>query len=161
MSWHLAQVNIARTKAPFSAPVMSGLTARLAEMNALAESSPGFVWRFIAESDEDNRLELFADYVVPFEQDCLFFNMSVWKSVEDLQHYAFKTAHVALYCDRHTWMNSIPRAAAALWWLPEEKIPSVADARARLLEVDQSGPTAFAFTFAKPFPPPANAGANN
>jgi hypothetical protein len=160
MSWHLAQVNIARTKAPFSAPAMSGLTARIAEMNALAEASPGFVWRFIAASDEDNRLELFANYVAPFEHDCLFFNMSVWKSVKELQHYAFKTAHVALYRDRHAWMDSFPRASAALWWLPEGKTPSVAEARARLLEVDQNGPTASAFTFAKQFPPP-NTGANN
>jgi hypothetical protein len=160
MSWHLAQVNIARTNAPFSAPAMSGLTARIAEMNALAESSPGFIWRFVAEAGAGDRLEIFSDYLVPFELNCFFFNMSVWRSLEDLQHYAFKTAHAALYRERHTWMEPLPRASAALWWLPEGDIPSVADARARLLELDRNGPTAAAFTFAKPFPPPASAGVN-
>lgn len=161
MSWHLAQVNIARTKAPFSAPAMAGLTSRIAEMNALAESNPGFVWRFTTGSEADNRLELFSDYFVPFERERFFFNMSVWKSVEDLRHYAFKTAHLELFRDRHAWMDSSPRAHAAMWWLPAGKTPTVADAKDRLLSVDQHGPTDFAFTFAKPFPPPANTGARS
>ena len=160
MSWQLAQVNIARIKAPFSAPAMAGLASRITEMNALAEASPGFVWRFTAESDPGNRLELFSDYFIPFDRERFFFNMSVWRSVEDLQRYAFKTTHVELYQKRPAWMDSFPRAHAALWWLPEGKTPTVADAKARLLSVEQNGPTAFGFTFTKQFPPPANVGAN-
>jgi hypothetical protein len=161
MSWHLAQVNIARTKAPFDASAMTGLTSRIAEMNALAESSPGFVWRFTAGSDADNRLELLSDYLVPFDRGRFFFNMSVWKSVDDLRDYAFKTAHLELFRDRHAWMDSFPHAHAAMWWLPAGKTPTVADAKTRLLSVDQHGPTDFAFTFAKPFPPPASTGATS
>lgn len=42
---HLAQVNIARMKAPLEDPVMAGFVARLDDINALADGSPGFVWR--------------------------------------------------------------------------------------------------------------------
>ena len=161
MSWHLAQVNIARTKSSFSHPMMAELASRIAEMNALAEASPGFVWRFTSESHPDNRLELFADYFVPFDRDCFFFNMSVWESVEALQHYAFKTAHLELYRNRQAWMDSFPHAHAALWWILKGTTPTVAEAKRRLLELEQTGPTASAFTFTNQFPRPANAGANN
>jgi hypothetical protein len=155
MSWNLAQVNIARTKAPFDHTAMAGLTSRIAAMNALAESSPGFVWRFISESDEENRLEVFSDYFVPFERTQFFFNMSVWKSLEALRHYVFKTEHDAMFRERHSWMDSFSRAHAAMWWLPEDRRPTVAEAKIRLLEVDRRGPSPDAFTFAKPFPPPS------
>ena len=42
---HLAQVNIARMRASLESPVMAGVVARLDEINALADRSPGFVWR--------------------------------------------------------------------------------------------------------------------
>jgi hypothetical protein len=40
---HLAQVNIARMKGPLESPVMASFVARLDEINALADRSPGFV----------------------------------------------------------------------------------------------------------------------
>jgi hypothetical protein len=153
MSWHLAQVNIARSKAPLNAPEMAGLTSRIAETNALAESSPGFLWRFTAESDANNRLEILSDYFVPFDRDCFVFNLSVWRSVDDLKRYAFDTAHLELFRRRHEWMDPFPSAHAAMWWIRAGRTPAVAEARVRLPSVDQNGPTEFAFTFAKPFPP--------
>ena len=42
---HLAQVNVARLKAPLESPQLAGFVARLDEINALADESPGFVWR--------------------------------------------------------------------------------------------------------------------
>jgi hypothetical protein len=39
----IAQVNIGRMKAALEDPVMAGFVARLDEINALADRSPGFV----------------------------------------------------------------------------------------------------------------------
>jgi hypothetical protein len=41
---HLAQINIGRIKAPLDDPAMRGFVSRLAELNALADRSDGFVW---------------------------------------------------------------------------------------------------------------------
>ena len=49
---HIAQVNIARMKAPLEDPVMAGFVARLEEINALADRSPGFVWRLQTSEGE-------------------------------------------------------------------------------------------------------------
>ena len=41
----LAQLNVARLVAPIDSPELADFVARLDEINALAEASPGFVWR--------------------------------------------------------------------------------------------------------------------
>ena len=42
---YIAQVNIGRIRAPLDDSLMAGFVARLDEINALADRSPGFVWR--------------------------------------------------------------------------------------------------------------------
>lgn len=70
MKFHLAQVNIGRIKAPLDDPLMSGFVTRLDEINALAERSPGFVWRL--QTSEGN-----ATALRPYDDDRILVNMSV------------------------------------------------------------------------------------
>jgi len=49
---HIAQVNIARMLAPLDSPTMNSFVELLDEINALADRSPGFVWRL--QGDEGN-----------------------------------------------------------------------------------------------------------
>jgi hypothetical protein len=42
----------------------------------------------------------------------------------------------------------------ALWWVPADHQPSVAEARERLEHLQRHGPTPYAFTFREPFGPP-------
>jgi len=71
---HLAQVNIARLKAPLESPLLAGFVARLDEINAIADGSPGFVWRLQSAQGS-------ATYLRPYDDDRILFNMSVWESV--------------------------------------------------------------------------------
>ena len=57
--WHLAQVNIGRARGAITDPVMQGFVARLEEINALAERTPGFVWRL---QTEDGNATAFRPY---------------------------------------------------------------------------------------------------
>jgi hypothetical protein len=142
----LAQVNIARMNTPLEDPVMAGFVARLDEINALAERSPGFVWRL--QTSEGN-----ATYLRPYDDDRILFNMSVWKTVEDLRHYVYQTAHVELLRQRQEWFARMQGAYAALWWVPAGHRPSIDEAKQRLASVEQKGPAPFAFTFKQVFPP--------
>src|ERR1051326_8310818 len=65
---HIAQINIARMKAPLDSPVMEGFVSRLAEINALADASPGFVWRLQTPEGD-------ATYLRPFDDDRILINM--------------------------------------------------------------------------------------
>src|SRR6516225_6166804 len=44
-TYELAQLNIGIIRGPMDSPVMAEFAANLDRVNALAESSPGFVWR--------------------------------------------------------------------------------------------------------------------
>jgi Domain of unknown function (DUF3291) len=142
---HIAQVNIGRMKGALEDPVMAGFVARLDEINALADRSPGFVWRL--QGSKGN-----ATYLRPFDDDRILFNMSVWESIEHLKRYVYYTAHVEVLKRRHDWFEKFSGAYTALWWVPQGHRPSVDEAKKRLAHLEAHGPTAFAFTFKKPFP---------
>ena len=143
---HLAQVNVGRTKAPLDSEAMAGFVARLDEVNALADRSPGFVWRL--QGDEGN-----ATYLRPFDDDRILFNMSVWRSLDHLRNYVYKTAHAELLRRRQEWFERFDGAFMALWWVRPGHVPSVAEAKERLRRFEEQGPTPFAFTFRTTFPP--------
>lgn len=145
-SYHIAQVNIARMKAPLDSPVMEGFVTRLEERDALADASPGFVWRL--QTDEGD-----ATYLRPYDDDRILFNLSVWESVETLKHYVYRTAHAALLRDRRKWFEHFTGAAVALWWVPAGHIPGVDEAKKRLSHLEMHGPSQFAFTFKENYAP--------
>jgi hypothetical protein len=148
----LAQVNIARMRAPLESETMAGFVARLDEINALADRSPGFVWR-LQEGENATSLR-------PFDDDRILVNMSVWASLEDLRAYVYDSAHREVLRQRQSWFTRFEGAYAALWWVPAGHVPTVEEAKERLLHLERHGPTPWAFTFKSPFPEPtAEAGA--
>ena len=83
---HIAQLNIARAKAPLDMPLLADFVAQLDAVNALAEASPGFVWRL--KSDSGNATDIRA-----YDDPLMIVNMSVWESVESLFDFAYRTSH--------------------------------------------------------------------
>ena len=143
---HLAQVNIARMKAPLDSPVMEGFVSRLEEINALADAAEGFVWRLQTEEGD-------ATYLRPYADDRILFNLSVWKSVETLKSYVYRTAHAELLKGRRNWFEQFDRVFLAMWWVPAGHIPGIDEAKARLAHLEQHGPSQIAFNFKQLFPP--------
>lgn len=142
--FHLAQINIGRMKAPLDDPIMAGFMTRLDDLNALADSSPGFVWRL--QTDEGN-----ATYLRPYDDERIIVNMSVWESLTQLKAYVYHTAHAELMRQRQNWFEKFAGSYMALWWVPVGHIPGMDEAKKRLAHLEKHGPTPFAFTFAKPF----------
>ena len=145
--YHIAQINIARMKAPLDDPLMAGFVARLDEINSLADRSPGFVWRLQAGEGSA------AAYLRPYDDDRILVNMSVWKTIDALKHYVYRTAHREVLRQRHDWFNKMSDAYSAMWWVPEGHIPGIDEAKKRLAHLQQHGPTQFAFTFQMIFEP--------
>ncbi len=145
-AYELAQLNIAAMKAPLESPPMADFVANLDRINALAESSPGFVWRFqTAEGD--------ATAVRPLGDDTLI-NLSVWRDVESLSDYVYKSAHVEIMRRRKEWFERVREAVIVLWWVPKGYRPSETEALAKLGLLRARGPSEEAFTFRHPFPAP-------
>ena len=146
--YHLAQVNIGRLRAPIGAPIMEGFQAQLDPINALADRSPGFVWRL--QTDQGN-----ATAIRPYAgDDRMAINMSVWEGLESLRTFVYQTAHVGPLRDRKQWFEPIDGPILALWWIAADHIPTVAEALERLEILKARGPSPEAFTFRQPFPAP-------
>jgi hypothetical protein len=145
--FHLAQVNIGRLRAPLEDPLIEGFRSQLERINAVAEQSPGFVWR-LQTPDGD------ATSIRPFEDDTILVNMSVWESFEALHKYVYEGPHLQLLRDRRDWFLPFDGPMLALWWIPAGHIPTVEEAKAKLEELAHNGPTSTAFTFRTPFKAP-------
>ena len=146
-NYHIAQINIGRAKGPVEDPMMAGFMTRLDDLNALADRSPGFVWRL-------QTLEGNATYFRPYEHDDrILLNMSVWETIDDLRHYVYKTVHAEMLRHREEWFERFAGIYLALWWVPVGHIPGIDEAKKRLAHLDQYGPTQFAFTFKTMVPP--------
>ena len=147
---HLAQVNIATLRAPLDGPELAGFVAQLEPVNALADRSPGFVWRLQTEDGD-------ATAIRPYEDDRVMVNLSVWASFEALRSFVYATRHLEVMRHRRQWFSRMADPYLTLWWLPAGTIPTVAEAKERLELLAGQGPTAGAFTFRAPFPEPAGA----
>lgn len=145
--YELAQLNVATALEPLDSPVMSYFIDNLDRINGLAESSPGFVWRLKDDSGSAIALR-------PFDADTLV-NLSVWRSVEELRDFAYRSVHVDFIRRREEWFRRLREPVVVLWWVPAGHRPSVEEAAARLRQLRAEGPSAAAFTFARLFPPPA------
>ncbi|HET7585868.1 MAG TPA: DUF3291 domain-containing protein [Gemmatimonadaceae bacterium] len=145
-SYELAQLNIAVMKEPLDSPKMADFVANLDRINALAESSPGFVWRL--KTDEGNSTAL-----RPLGEDTLV-NMSVWRDVASLNAYVYQSAHVEIMRRRKEWFERMREAWVVLWWVPRGQRPTESEAIAKLEHLRAIGPTKDAFTFRRAFPPP-------
>ena len=147
MSRHeLAQLNVAIMKEPLESPRMADFVANLDRINALAESTPGFLWRL--KTDDGN-----ATALRPLGESTLV-NMSVWRDQHSLNAYVYASAHAEIMRRRREWFERMGQAYVVLWWIPEGHRPSIAEAIAKLEALRKNGPTAEAFTFRNAFPPP-------
>ena len=148
--YQLAQANIAKLVAPLGDPRVESFRVQLEPINALAERSPGFVWRLKGDTGD-------ATDIRAFEDEDILLNMSVWESLEALQQYVYKSAHVNVLRDRKQWMLKADGPVLVLWWIPAGHTPTPFDAVAKLDHLKNHGPTADAFTFRHPFPSPDGA----
>ncbi len=132
--------------APLESPAMAGFVARLAEINALADRSPGFVWRL--QTDDGD-----ATCIRPYDDDRILVNFSVWETVDQLKDYVYHSAHRDVMRNRREWFEKFDGMYLALWWVEAGRIPEIEEAKRRLEYLQNHGESAFAFTFRKIFEP--------
>ena len=140
----LAQANIALFRWPLDDHRMSAFSEQIQPINALAEQSAGFVWRFTEE------------YVArpigpPWEDPLLFFNMSVWRDFDSLHRFVRCDAHTAIVRERSRWTKPAPGPPMVMWWIDDAIRPSVDDAILALSSVAQQGDSIAAFSFGSDF----------
>ena len=142
---HLAQMNIARLSAPLDDPRLADFVGALERVNALADASPGFVWRLQSESGNATDVRAYPD-------ERIIVNMSVWESVDALRAYVYRGDHAGVLRRRREWFEPFEGPFQVLWWVAAGHTPTPAQGKARLEHLAAHGPTAHAFTFKQLFP---------
>lgn len=134
---HLAQFNIARIKYPLDDPRMREFVDNVARVNALAEQIDGFVWRLKDKSGNAMGMEVYGDpRILP--------NLTVWKNVEALERFVWKTVHNRFYGRREEWFEKID-TPLVMWWVPAEHRPSIEEGVVRLDHLKAHGQSDHAF----------------
>ena len=143
---HLAQLNVGRLRAPMDDPMIDDFRTNLEPINALAEVSPGYVWRLQDDSGD-------ATGIKAFDDELEILNLTVWESIDALADFTYRSGHVAFLRRRREFFEAATEPILCLWWIPEGTIPTVEEAIARLEHLRAHGPTPTAFTFRHRFEP--------
>lgn len=150
--FHLAQYNIGRIRKPLDHPDVSEFIAALGPINTLAEGSPGFVWRL---TDEVGQSSSYVE-VDGIDDPLLIVNYSIWTDLDSLNHFIYKSEHIAYLRRRLEWFEHSEQATSVAWWIPAGTIPAVSDAQVRLLHLRERGPTATGWPLTKPWSKPGS-----
>jgi hypothetical protein len=143
---HVAQLNVGRLRAPIDDPMIEDFRSNLGPINALAEASPGYVWRLQDDSGD-------ATGIKAFDDDLEILNLTVWESIEALADFTYRSGHVEFLRRRREFFEPPIEPILCLWWIPEGTVPTVEEAIARLAQLRAHGPTPTAFTFGHRFEP--------
>jgi hypothetical protein len=146
MTYHLAQLNIARMLAEENDPIMRDFFNQIDEINALAEQTKGFIWRL--KSDDNN-----ATSFRVFDDNMLIINMSVWESIDSLYQFTYYSDHARVYRRRQEWFHRMEIPMFVMWWIEAGTNPTTEDAKAKLEHITTRGASPEAFTFKTCFNP--------
>lgn len=134
----LAELNVGYARYATDDPRMAGFMDNLDRINALAERSPGFVWRM--QSDSGNA----TDIAVPGDADMIS-NLSVWDDIASLGNYVFNTVHARFYERKEEWFSAMTRPHFVMWYVEDGHLPTLAEAMDRLRHLQTHGSTDAAF----------------
>ena len=172
-SFALAHMNYARLIAPMDDPRMVEFARAMGPINEIARSTPGFVWSLDDDVDDDEDecgARRQRDAVECLRDDPLLFpQLSLWRDVDSIRHFAYKSGHAMYYRRRKEWFDPHHEGGApysVCWWHPltfenDSRVvrpPTLLEAFDRRDRLRANGPAADAFDFAThaDFPMPSS-----
>ncbi len=135
---NLAEINIARLRAPIDDPLVAPFMNALDKVNGIAERSEGFVWRLKDDSGNATELNYSDDpYIIS--------NASVWRDLPSLQNFVFNTVHKQFMQRKSEWFEILETQHFVMWNVEEGHQPTLDEARIKIALFDQKGASADAF----------------
>ena len=142
---HLAHFNWATLRGDWGSEVVAGFQNAVEKVNALADRSPSFVWRYAGdEATAAARI----GWPMFVENSRIIASFSVWQAPGAFEDYVLKTVHGAFRRRSDEWFEPATGVNVALWWVPVGHTPSVSEAREKVETLQSEGPSETVFTFA-------------
>jgi len=135
---HLAEFNFGTLRYPWGDPRIAGFENAIAQVNAIASRSPGFVWQ-ISDDDMD---AVQNDPQGPLaDRPLTASTLSVWTGAAPLYRFVTKTLHARIMARHDEWFVPGDRGFLVCWPVPAGHKPDVAEGMARWQEVQIGGDT--------------------
>lgn len=141
---HLAELNVGRLIAPTDDPRVAEFMAALDRVNGLGKRMPGFVWMMEGSGEPgtgNTETKIGGDPQVVS-------NLTVWESVETLEHFVWNTVHRTFYERRAEWFEVPGKMHFVMWWVPAGHRPTLGEALGRLALREAKGDSDAAFGWA-------------
>lgn len=138
---NLAELNVGRLLAPTDDPRVAEFMNALDRVNGLGKRSPGFVWMMEGSGEPgtgntENNIGDDPQFVA---------NLTVWDSVQTLEHFVWNTVHRQFYERRLEWFEVFGDQHFVMWWVPEGHEPTLNEALERLEHKKAHGDSDHAF----------------
>ncbi|SLN23519.1 hypothetical protein ROA7450_00936 [Roseovarius albus] len=134
----IAQMNWGKMRYPLDDPRMAEFSDALAQIYALAEAHPGFIWR-IPDAEATQQLQ-----DLGFD-DKTSATVSVWENAETLKDYTFETLHGDFLSRKHEWFETVSGPQLVIWPVTTTSRPSFGEAFDRLNHLKSHGNTPEAY----------------
>jgi len=147
----LAELNVGRLRGNTDDPIVAEFMENLDRINGLGKRMPGFVWMMEGAAGAGNteaKIDGDPRYVP---------NLTVWETAAQLETFVFKTLHAKFMERRAEWFEALETMHFVMWWVPDGHKPTLAEALAKLAQLQSNGETPAAFGWdylrANPQPP--------
>ncbi len=144
MTEHIAQFNWGTLKADWDAPEVDEFVQAIDRVNALAEKSPGFVWRLANDEMEEQQIGV-ASSIDWADKTRVASTLSVWESGQALKTFVFSGVHGSFYRRGAEWFERSDFPRLVLWRIRPGVRPTVTDGVERLKHLAKNGASEFAF----------------
>jgi len=139
-------MNLAKMRASYDAAVFKDFKVWLNALHALAETHPGFVWRYKGEDDD-------AGHILPYP--CapeIMGNMSAWRDYDSLYEYTFTDGHLEIMKKKRKWFERMSTPYNVLYYGSEEDLLKPKEellgvAKVKLAHLKKHGDSSEAFGF--------------
>ena len=136
MMRHLAEFNFGTLAYPWDNPRVAGFQNAIAQVNAIAERSPGFVWRL----SDDEMEAMQEDSAGPLaDRPNTASTLSVWEDAGSLYRFVTKTLHARIMRGAPDWFVPGDSGFLVCWWLPAGTRPTVTEGMARWHRLQSEG----------------------
>ena len=139
INYHLVHANVATARGSLDDPIMKGFVDQIDELDALAQSWPGFIAQ-PALPDEG--------LIYPGN---VLVNVSIWTSVDNLREFTYESRHADALRLRADWFFQSELPNYVLYWAPVGEVPTEVEIKRRFDYLYEHGATPFAFNFDKSF----------
>jgi len=143
---HFAQFNVAWLRKPLEHPEIDDFRNAIDPLHAIADRTPGFVWRLIADGGED------ATTLRPLGEDGII-NCTVWETRDAMAAWVYRHGHGDALKRRRDWFHPPLEANVVMWWIPAGQVPTLDESIDRLQYLRTHGSTPIAFSYKDKYTP--------